>query len=95
MSRSYKKTARCGDRKTIGKKLANRKVRRKKELYNHNLYKKVYPQYDVCDYNSVFVSFEDYWKYRLEIWYQWGYRYKPYPNKKKVYREWYKIFKSK
>lgn len=63
MSRSYKHTPRAGDKKDkFFKRYANKKLRRNK--LNHNLqnssYKKNFPTWDICDYESVNKSFEQY-----------------------------------
>lgn len=72
MSRSYKKTPRCGDTKTTGKKFANRRVRRRplEEVYNRCSYKKLYEQWDICDYETVGYTFEAYWRSELK-WAAW------------------------
>lgn len=50
MSRSYKKTpvlkSNCG----FSKKMANRKVRRTKDVFSGTYYKKVFDSYDICEY---------------------------------------------
>jgi hypothetical protein len=52
MARSYRKNPIVKDASKYGKKMANRKVRRTKEgLPNGTLYRKVYPQYDVCEWS--------------------------------------------
>ena len=68
MSRSYKKTPYCGDEssKKYGKKRANVIVRRRlnKDLdfdANNSLYKRVYEQWDICDYYSI-RTFPEYLK---------------------------------
>ena len=51
MSRSYKKSPVFKDCGHEEKKFANRKVRRyKNELSNGNAYRKLYPQWDICDW---------------------------------------------
>lgn len=51
MSRSYKKNPVCKIKCKNGKHFANAKVRRCKFLCSKgSMYKKIYPQYDVCDY---------------------------------------------
>jgi len=52
MSRSYKKHPIIkdgGKSKKIGKKYANRKVRRAKDLVDGCMYKNVFCRYDICD----------------------------------------------
>ena len=64
MSRSYKHTPRCGDRKDKRRKrIANRRVRRKKlraDLPQHAGYRKLYESWHICDYETVGLSFNDY-----------------------------------
>lgn len=53
MSRSYKRTPILKDRRSgaVGKKFANRKVRRyKHKIPNGSSYKKIYCSYDIHDY---------------------------------------------
>lgn len=100
MSRSYKKTPRCGDYKDkYLKKCANRKVRRLRidaDPPKYNNYKKIFSSWDICDYESVGVSFNDYWKRQVQFWHQYDKkRGTPFPDKKKAYWEWYKYFKRK
>lgn len=101
MSRSYKKTPYCGDNKTVGKKLANKCVRNGKykdyDIPDGSWYKKIFCQYDVCDY------------YSIQTWEQcltWTKEYcLKYPgvgrlreksfNEKNTYRTWYKYYKGK
>ena len=95
MSRSYKKTPRSGDRKDkFFKKYANRKVRRDKmeSGLRHNSYKKKFCHYDICDYEDVGTTFEQFWRQRIHSWHRWGYKYNPYPNREEAYKDycrWY------
>lgn len=50
MSRSYKKNPVYKDRNPYNKKRANRKVRRSKHLSDGCHYKRLFPQWDICDY---------------------------------------------
>ena len=97
MSRSYKKTPRCGDTKDkFFKKYANRKVRRNNaNHYNHNSYKKLSCSWDICDYETVGRTFEEYWKQTLDYWYQFGYKHEHYPSYEEEYRQWFKWYKAK
>lgn len=96
MSRSYKKTPRCGDRKNKAmKKYANHVVRRDTNTYQNSSYKKRFCRYDICDYESVGDTFQDYWNMRVRQWYSWRWRYEEFPNEKEEYRKWYKWFKRK
>lgn len=97
MSRSYKKTPRSGDRKDkFMKNYANRILRRNNEAYQNGSYKKCFCHYDICDYNSVYYEFEDWYCKRVHEWKRWGQFYGyPYPDRKKEYRKWYKYYKMK
>ena len=97
MSRSYKKTPRSGDQKDkVFKTYANRKFRRDKfNNLQHNSYKKNFCHYDICDYETVGETFEEWWKHCVSVWHNWGYRYEPYPSRDEEYRMWYKWFKAK
>lgn len=100
MSRSYKHTPRCGERKDRAMKTyANRKLRRQKNDYflQHKSYKKNFCSYDICDYEEVGTTFEDYWKTCLRVWYIWHFRFPndPYPDRNEEYRRWLKWYKRK
>lgn len=99
MSRSYKKTPYCGDKKGKDKKrCANSKVRNVLKNLNYELphmkYKRVYSQYDICDYWWM-QSWEEYWKNVLTSYKEHPEWYKHPPNKKDEYRSWYKYYKMK
>ena len=97
MSRSYKKTPRSGDTKDkFFKQYANRRLRRKKLDIDlqHKSYRKDFCSYDICDYETVGTSFEEFWRDRVKWWHSWRrYRGEPYPTReeaKKDYVRWYK-----
>ena len=96
MSKSYKRTPRCGDRKDkYFKKYANRKVRRL-PMDEHPLkgktYKKVLHDYSICDYETVGISFEQYWERLVKRWYEWGWRYCSYPDRDEAYQKYCRWF---
>lgn len=97
MSRSYKKTPRCGDRKDkFYKTYANKKFRRDKfNRLQHCSYKKNFCQWNICDYETVGLTFEEYWEQTLRYWHEFGYKYEPYPSKEEEYRQWFKWYKMK
>jgi hypothetical protein len=98
MSRSYKKTPRSGDKKDkFLKRYANHKLRRQKLTSDlqHNSYKKNYCSWEICDYETVGTSFEQYWSRSVSRWHEWWYRYEPYPDRDEVYQEWMRWFKRK
>lgn len=100
MSRSFKKTPYCGDKKGKDKKrIANHKVKssmKNKDWHpRRKLYKKIYEQYDICDYYEI-SSFEEYKNYQLRLWEEYDKnRNIPKPTEKELYRDWYKSFKMK
>lgn len=88
MSRSYKHTPYCGDKKR-NKNLANQKVRRSKGLFQGSLFKKLYSAWDICDYYHI-DSFEEFYKSQLEYWY----KKEPY-TKEQALKDWNKYYKRK
>ena len=97
MSRSYKKTPRSGDTKDkFFKRYANRRLRRRKLDIDlqHKSYKKDFCSYDICDYESVGTSFENFWRDRVKWWHSIRRHYgEPYPNRKDAWEDyncWYK-----
>ena len=101
MSRSYKKTPWCGDKKGKSKKrVANRTVRQ--YLKNHmdltlppNGYKKLYPSWEICDFCCI-VTWEEHWKSVQERYY-WNCSMFPNaehkePDEKEEYIQWRKYY---
>jgi hypothetical protein len=98
MSRSYKKTPRAGDTKSkYSKRYANRQLRRKKlnTDFQYSSYKKSFESYNICDFEEVATSFNDYWNSILRRWYDWEYKYESFPDKDRAYKEWFKDYKRK
>ena len=65
MSRSYKKTPRSGDKKNrYFKRYENRCLRKLSFEHdlNHCSYKKYGESWNICDYETVGISFEVYWR---------------------------------
>lgn len=90
MSRSYKKTPRAGDKKQrMYKKAANRRIRRQQALIQNNSYKKHYCSYDICDYESVHTTFEEYANFRINLYKKIG---KEPPTKRELWQEYQKMF---
>ena len=94
MSRSRKKTPRSGDRKNkYMKRLANRRLRHSDEIFNHKSYRKYSCSYDICDYETIGLTFEEYWRLELRFWHKYGkFLGRDYPNKeeaRKYYEKWY------
>ena len=102
MSRSFKKTSYCGDNKGKKKKrLANDKV---KSFFKKNQdiqisrgdFRKIQNPWDICDWCTKFESFQDYWEWEVKWYEQNKDRYHlTKPNKKELYRDWYKAYKMK
>ena len=96
MSRSYKKTPRCGDKKDRkSKRLANKRFRRKQLTHSlqHNSYRKDYCTWNICDFEEVGTTFEQYWLSVVKSSLRWG--RPPCPNREEAYQEWYRWYKRK
>lgn len=101
MSRSYRHTPRSGQRKDKDyKKLANRRLRRlplDSLPLNNKSYRKYTDYYDICDYETVGMSFERYWNCIVKRWHEWngyGLHY-PFPDRDQVYEEYCRYFLRK
>ena len=96
MSRSYKHTPRSGDQKDrFFKKYANRKVRRlpiDEHPLKGNIYKRVFCHYEICDFETVGISFEQYWERLVKRWHEWEWRYCPFPDREEAYQEYCRWF---
>ena len=104
MSRSYKKTNYCGDKKDKElKRLANHRVRQ--YLKNHLDYnpkpadhKRMFETYEICDYGWI-CSWEEYWQRELDWYYcdHYGryHRAETPPNYKEEYCNWHRYYKMK
>ena len=100
MSRSYKHTPRAGDTKDkFFKKYANRRVRRlpiDEHPLNHKTYKKATCSWNICDYETVGTSFEQYWEGLVKSWHRWKSECGlPYPNRDEAYQEYRRWFLRK
>lgn len=96
MSRSYKHTPYCGDKKNrFMKRYANHIVRRNKlkEVYpNYAGYKRAMDSWDICDYKTVGETFEQFYAREIRWWHSWRYTHKAYPDRKecrKQYEKWF------
>lgn len=99
MSRSYKKTPWCGEKKNkIDKRNANKKVRNfiKNTDYclHKNNYKKIFESWDICDFGWI-ESWNEYWNDCLMTYSKHPNWYKKPLNKKEEYRKWYRYHKMK
>ena len=98
MSRSYKHTPRCGERKNeFLKRYANHVVRRRKlseEFPQYSGYKRMYESWDICDYETVGETFEQYYAAMVSLWYNWRYlpRSEPFPDREAVRKEYEKCY---
>lgn len=85
MSRSYKKTPYSGDRKErYYKNVANRRVRRKKDVPDGKKYKREYCSWMICDYYDI-TSFEQFLEWHGDS----------YDSLEEARRDWFKIYKRK
>ena len=97
MSRSYKHTPRCGETKhKFAKKQANRIVRRNKlteDYPNHAGYKKMFCRWDICDYETVGITFEQFFAGEVDSWYRWPHKYgEPFPTREEAWKEYQKRY---
>lgn len=98
MSRSYKHTPRCGDKKDkFFKNYANKKLRRKKltHQFQHKSYKKDFCSYDICDYENIGTTFKEFYAGSVNAWYNWQWKWDDFPDEKKEYQQYMKWFKRK
>lgn len=105
MSRSYKKTPYCRERKGKRKKRAAnghiRQLLKKNPELNLDgaAYKRHYERWEICDY-SWRCNWDEYWKSeneaykRLKMKYPDSTHIKP-PCKKEAYKEWIKMYRNK
>ena len=102
MSRSFKKTPYCGDKKGKAKKrIANKKVRmflkeNPEVMTSKKSFRKIYETYDICDFYDI-EDFPAYYSWQLKFYLQNVHRWPDMkkPNKKQLYKEWYKSYKMK
>lgn len=100
MSRSYKRNYRTKDHNKGQKELANRKIRRVNKLYpfKGGNYKKLYPTWDICDYNWIWTE-----KEAIDSWYEeeskhykgQAWRHKRFGTLEKWLQYWAKCVKRK
>jgi hypothetical protein len=102
MSRSRKRTPRSGERKNrFAKRLANRRLRRlpiddESIDFNHKQYRKAFCYYDICDYESVGTSFEEYYRRRVGMWFRCGFMFNaPFPSREQCKQDYERYFKRK
>ena len=100
MSRSYKHTPYCGDRKNkYMKRYANKCIRQSLKnsdyLPSAAKYKKMFESWDICDYFWYGYSFESYYQKEIAKWYEWRYRYDPFPSREECWKDYYKYYLRK
>ena len=103
MSRSYKHTPYCGDKKNkFFKTYFNRKLRRRKLYHNlqHKSYRKNSCSYDICDYYEIETkNFEEYYRSYIARWhgyqnYYWR-KNDPLPTREELWKRYKKYYLSK
>ena len=95
MSRSYKHTPRYGERKgKYIKRLANGYVRRrllKDDFPQYGGYRKVFERWIICDWESIYHSFDAYYLQEVNAWNGWqrkyGYLYPDREELKQVFQK--------
>ena len=97
MSKSYRHTPRCGDKKNRAmKKSANRRVRRsklKEDYPQYGGYRKRTEWWEICDREVVGCSFEQYYAWEVSRWHSWRYKYgDPYPTREEARKEYEKQY---
>lgn len=100
ISRSYKKTPYCGDKKgRIKKRIANHKVRQHLKntdiILSRSGHRRIMDSYDICDYYSI-ESWDDFWKFRVSLWHMIDAKYdRPFPDEKTERMNYERQFKRK
>ena len=67
MSRSYKKYPCIKDCSKHGKRFANKRVRRTKDIPDGKAYRKVYNPWDISDW-SFSKTWNEYWREQIQDW---------------------------
>ena len=85
MSRSYKHTPYCGDRKNkFMKRYANKRVRQR--LKNSDYLP------TAAEYKK---KFESYYQKEVTYWYKWRHRYYPFPSREECWKDYIKYYLMK
>lgn len=86
MSRSFKKTPYAGDKKQhYYKNMANRRVRKNKDIQDGKKYKKEYCSWMICDYYDI-VSWKEFLEWRGDDYAS---------EEEEARQDWFKIYKRK
>ena len=100
MSRSFRHTPRCGDRKSrFAKRLANRTARRRifraderRAIPPHMGYKRAFSRYNICDYERLRTTWNEYVR---EEQYYCGLCGRPLPSLREMKRKYKKRYINK
>lgn len=102
ISRSYKKTPYCGDKKSKDlKRYANRVIRQRlknsDDKLNYKSYRKAYESWNICDFYTIAPDFETYYKFMVDQWHsrQANGWHEPYPTREQTRKEYRKYYKNK
>lgn len=101
MSRSYKRNYRVKDHNKGQKQIANQRLRRNKNKYlklKGGEYKKLYPQWDICDYNWRWPKEEailDWEEEESESFHGYAWRHKEFKTLKNWLNYWEKCVRRK
>ena len=102
ISRSYKKTPYCGDKKSKDlKRYANRVIRQRlknsDDKLNYKSYRKAYESWNICDFCTIAPDFETYYKFMIDQWHsrQINGWHEPYPTREQTRKEYRKYYKNK
>ena len=102
ISRSYKKTPYCGDKKSKDlKRYANRIIRQRlknsDDKLNYKSYRKAYESWNICDFYTIAPDFETYYKFMVDQWHsrQSNGWHEPYPTREQARKEYRKYYKNK
>ena len=103
ISRSYKKTPYCGDKKSKDlKRYANRVIRQRlknsDDKLNYKSYRKVYESWNICDFCTIAPDFETYYKQEIDRWYMYSiypWFKDPFPTREQLRKEYRKYYKNK
>ena len=91
MSRSYRHFPCVSYIRRGFKRIANKRVRRVKELGDYKYYRKVFPTYDICDRKSIF-TINDFLNNYVSYFKAWGQN--QYSSRPSLYY-YYKTYKWK
>ena len=94
MSRSFKHTPRCGDKKNkFMKRCASKRIRRDNLNieFNNKSYKKFFNSWDICDFEDVGVSFDEF----CIGFMRWHDRFEELPSREELWQMYQKYYLRK